>query len=82
MRRTLNAFRALSVLPHGQDANDVLRSIIDHVITAAVDGVDGIDPFWNYVRSFIDLVALFGDYPDIASVYDCLGHVSNEFCTI
>ena len=68
---------ASSTVPH----NNVLDLLLDDVTRAAVDGVDGTDPYGRPVRIFIDPVTFFGDYPAAALCADVLGHTGNAYCT-
>lgn len=77
--RTSNGVKVLRVDLHWKNATDVLSILIENVITAAVEDIDGIDPLDCFVCIFIDAMPFFGDHQAIASGSDCLGKVRNAF---
>ena len=80
-RRGTGAPRVLTIAPTSVAHNDVLDMLLDDVTRAAVDGVDGTDPYGRPVRIFLDPVSFFGDYPAAALCADVLGHTGNAYCT-
>lgn len=78
--QSLNGVRVLSVRSDLDRLNGVLRIITDEVVTVAVEGFNGMDPFGNSVHIFSDRMDIYSFSPAFASVPACLTIVSNAFC--
>ena len=80
-RISLQSARPLCITPHGMSINSALGIILEDLRKSATEGIDGIDPSGRRVRIFIDTVAFFGDFPQVAAFTDVLGHSANALCS-
>lgn len=82
LRHSIDVGSVLIVVVRGKNGNDMLRIIINDVVTAIVDAVYVIDTLEISVLILIHPVAFLHEYPTIVSVSDYLCHVTNAFCTL
>ena len=80
-RKGLASIRTISLTPAKLSTNMIFDYIIDDLIHAAVNGIEGKDPFGNDVRIFIDTVGFVADYPASSEVLDVMKHGATAPCT-
>lgn len=82
LRRYSSAVRIISLTPPGVSTNDILHYIVDDLVTAASEGIDGTTPGGERVKIFVDVVGFLWDYPAATSMLGVLGHNASAPCTI
>lgn len=76
-----SAARVISLVPNGQEPNDVLNIVVDNVLDGSLNGFQTTDAYNRKVHCFLDMVAFFGDSPAAAAVSDVKVHTANALCT-
>lgn len=76
------AVRIFCLMPHGCSIAVGLKLIIDDLLTAAMEGIRGVNPGGRPIRLFIVTVAMMGDLPRAAEFIEVHARSAFTLCSV